>query len=108
MSETIVLLYVTCKDVEEAKNIAGSLLRQKLAACVNIMPHMESLYFWKGELQSSKEVVLIVKTTQEKCDMCADRIRALHSYELPCVLPISADGQKNPFAQWVRECVEDA
>ena len=101
MSQKITMLYVTCADAAEARSIARALVEERLAACANIIQGMESIYRWKGEITSSGEVVLIVKTTHSLAQACAGRIRERHSYEIPCVLPFDIDGVNNPFADWV-------
>lgn len=102
MSQTITLLYVTCRDEAEAERIAADLIEKRLAACANILPGTRSVYIWKGALETSQEAVMIVKTTTGRAKDCAERIRASHSYEVPCVLPIEVDGSDNPFADWLR------
>jgi periplasmic divalent cation tolerance protein len=106
MSE-YVSLYVTCANREQARDIAHTLLEQKLIACANIMEGVTSLYRWLGELQQDTETVFIAKTRKDKVDAAMETIRKLHTYECPCMVawPI-VDG--NPtYLKWVDEQLAD-
>jgi periplasmic divalent cation tolerance protein len=99
------MAYVTAADVDEARRIAKTLVEERLAACVNILGRMESVYHWEGKVQFSEEVVLLAKTTEDCFDALAARVHELHSYELPCVVavPLARGGQD--FLGWIRENV---
>ena len=91
MTDKIVVL-VTCGSAEEARKIAHALVERHLAACVNVLDGVESVYRWKGAVEQASECLLLVKTTRGRFDQLQPAIRALHSYELPEIvaLPIVA------------------
>ena len=93
----------TAGSEEEARKIAQHLIEHRLAACVNIVPHIESIYRWQGEMESSTEWLLLIKTTQEKFHAVREAIGRLHSYDLPeCVVLAIEDGSA-PYLEWVAE-----
>ena len=90
------LVYVTTSKESESKKIARELLKEKLAACINIIPKIESLYLWKGEIEEDSESIMVIKTKSELVEQVIGRIEELHSYEIPCILEITIDnGSKN-------------
>ena len=97
------LLYVPCKDVDEARSIASDLIDRQLAACGNILPNIESIYRWDGVVQRDPEAVLILKTTGERLLDCRERIRILHSYKIPCILEIKTAGVNADYEQWIKD-----
>lgn len=94
-------IYMTAKDKDEARHIGRYLVESGLAACVNILDHMNAIYIWQGELQDDQEAVMIAKTTEEKVPELIAEVKARHSYDVPCVvaLPI-ADGHPE-FLNWI-------
>jgi len=94
-------IYVTARDTAEARHIGRHLVESRLAACVNILDQMNSMYIWEGELQDDQEAVMIAKTTDERVGDLIAAVKALHSYEVPCIvaLPI-ADGNPD-FLNWI-------
>ena len=78
-----ILCFVTCKDADEARKIADSLLKKRLAGCTQIIANVESHYWWKGKLEKGNEALLILKTRKELRKSVEDIIKKLHSYELP-------------------------
>lgn len=101
MRETVTL--VTCKDARQARRMAVALVKERLAACVNIVPGVTSIYAWEGKLEEGREVLLVIKSRAALGRRLVARVRALHTYAVPEVVsfPI-ADG--NPeYLRWVRE-----
>lgn len=94
------LLYITCKDREEAKKISRHLLEKKLIACANFFP-IESMYWWKGKITEDKEFVIIAKTTKEKIKDVEEEVKKIHSYDIPCILNVEA-GSNKEYGEWVR------
>jgi periplasmic divalent cation tolerance protein len=94
-------VYMTAKDVTEARKLGRALLKDRLAACVNILGSIESLYWWKGAVRNEKEVALIAKTTSRNVDSLIRKVLAIHSYDTPCVVawPIAKGNPK--FLQWI-------
>ena len=101
-----VVVFITCASEEESQKIARLLLDQKKAACVNIIPAVKSFFLWKGESDSAKEELLIVKTKTAKIPEVIKAVKEAHSYDVPEIiaLPI-VDGNKDYLA-WIDEEVE--
>ena len=95
------MVYSTVKTKEEAIFIAHTLLQERLVACVNLHKNVESLYIWQGQLQHENEVLLLAKTGSQMVQAVIDRIKALHSYEVPCILAFAANKGFPPFLDWV-------
>lgn len=99
------VVLTTAGSQEEAQKIAHALVERKLAACVNIVPRIESVYRWQGKVESTTEWLLIVKTTAEAFPSVRDAIKELHSYDLPeCVMLEIADGSE-AYLGWIGENV---
>ncbi len=103
--EKIVLGYVTTKNVREARKIGEALIDKRLAACVNIIPNMISVYRWQGKVEKASEVILLIKSTVNKKNKITDEVKRLHSYTLPCVLFFETKGGNLDYSQWLnQEC----
>ena len=81
-------VYITTSGEEESKKIGKTLVEEKLAACVNIIPSIESIYLWKGEIEADEESLLIAKTKVETIDKIIKKVKEIHSYETPAILAI--------------------
>ena len=95
----MILVYVTCRDRAEAERIADNLLKKRLVACANFFP-IESMYWWNGKITGDNEHVLLCKTLEEKYDSVRSEVKKTHSYEIPCVLKISAEADQE-YLKWV-------
>lgn len=97
----VMFVYATAADAAEAERIGRAIVTERLAACANILPAMRSIYWWQGKIEDGTEAVLILKTTRARLPELIARVRALHSYDCPCIEAIEvADG--NPeFLAWV-------
>jgi len=84
----LILMYVTCQDKNEAKNIGNILLENRLCGCCNIIDRIESIYWWNEEIENDEESILIVKTKDDKIDEIISKVREIHSYENPCILAL--------------------
>ena|SRR5579864_5204293 len=93
----------TAGSEDEARKIALHLVEQHLAACVNVVPRIESIYRWQGKMESSREWLLLIKTTAEKFPGVRDAIRELHSYELPECIAISIEEGSAAYLEWIDE-----
>ena len=98
-----VIAYVTTKNIAEARKIGEMVVRERLAACANIIPSMESIYCWKGKIEKEKESVLLLKTKKSLAGKLIKRVKELHSYDIPCVdiIPVT-DGNPDYF-KWIEE-----
>ena len=101
MSETIT--FSTCKDLREARRIARTLVREKLAACVNVVPGVSSIYAWKGKIEEGREVLLLLKSRASLSKRLAARVKQLHSYEVPEVVTIPIAAGNPDYLRWIRE-----
>ncbi|MBN2097217.1 MAG: divalent-cation tolerance protein CutA [Candidatus Omnitrophica bacterium] len=97
------LVYITAKDKDEARKIGRELVKERLAACVNIIDGMNSLYWWEGKIQDDNEAILIAKTKESLVSALITKVKSLHSYSCPCIvsLPI-LDGNKD-YLEWLEK-----
>jgi periplasmic divalent cation tolerance protein len=98
-------VYMTAGSLEEARHIGKALVQSSVAACVNIIDGMQSMYYWEGELQTDTETVLIAKTTAKKLEELIEKVKALHSYECPCIISFAMAEGNPPFLKWIEEQV---
>ena len=96
----------TAGSTEEAHKIARYLVENRLAACVNIVPQIESIYRWQGEVESSSEWLLLIKTTSGNVPAVEAAIRELHSYDLPECIAIAIEGGSSRYLDWIDQSVE--
>jgi periplasmic divalent cation tolerance protein len=102
----IVMVYITAGDSAEARKIGRYLVESKLAACVNIFNDMNSMYVWQGQFQDDRESVIIAKTTPNKVQQLIEAVKAMHSYECPCIVTLPVSDGYPGFLNWVAEQVE--
>lgn len=103
MFKNLRFIYITTKDRDEAKKIGSALVSEKLAACVNILDGMESIYRWEGSIESGKECILIAKTTYSNVAPLTKRVKELHSYDVPCIVSINLAEQEGnaEYLDWI-------
>ena len=99
---SIMMVYITTGDAEEAREIGGELVMRHLAACVNIFEKMESMYWWEGKLERSEEAVLLAKTTPELVDKLIQTVKNIHSYDCPAIVAIESKQGNEEFFEWVK------
>lgn len=95
------LLYITVPKVEEARRIGQALVQERLAACANIVPSLESIYWWQGEVVQDREVLLVAKTRAELVEAVIARVKALHSYTCPCVVALPILAGNPAYLDWL-------
>lgn len=95
----------TCGSPEEARRIAHELVSRHLAACVNIVPQMESVYRWQGEVETASEWLLIIKTTAAAFESLQDALCELHSYEVPECIALAVEDGSAAYLDWIGESV---
>lgn len=96
-----IVVFMTAANGEEAARLADMLVGAHLAACVQILPEMESVYRWQGKIERQPEVLLLAKTTQSKFDELEREVRALHSYDTPEIIAVPATAVSHPYLQWL-------
>ncbi len=96
-----VLLYVTAGDRDEAARIGRALVEERLVACANVIPGVRSIYRWEGTVRDEGEAVLIAKTIESRAEAATARIKALHGYDLPCVVVLPLIGGNADFLRWI-------
>jgi periplasmic divalent cation tolerance protein len=102
----ITLIYITAGNKDEAVMIGKALISDRLAACVNIIENMYSMYMWDGKLQDDKETILIAKTTKERVTDLIEKVTALHSYDCPCIVTLPVSDGHPAFLKWVTDEVQ--
>ena len=102
----IYFVYMTAGSKDEARKIGQELVISRLAACVNIMDNMNSVYMWEGQVQDDTEVVMIAKTTADQMPALVEKVKSLHSYECPCIVSIPVSGGNQAFLEWIEKEVK--
>jgi len=102
--EIIVLITVTSKD--EAGRIGTALVNEHIAACVNILPQIRSLFFWDGKTQDENEMLMIVKSRLSQLDRIIARVKELHSYTMPEVIAIPIIGGSPEYLHWLKDSTQ--
>jgi periplasmic divalent cation tolerance protein len=96
------VVLVTAPDVETAAELGRTLVAERLAACVNVVPGLRSIFRWEGSVQEEAEVLLVVKTQAARCQALAARLQDLHPYDLPEILELLVTGGSAAYLEWVR------
>lgn len=100
---SVISVYAVFANAEEASTIGRQMVEERLAACVNILPGVRSIYRWKGAIETADEVAAIFKTTDDQANTLITRIAGLHSYDLPCIAIWPIDKILAPYADWVED-----
>lgn len=100
-----VVAMVTAPDLETARKVARAALEQKLAACANLLPQIESHYWWQGKLEQAAEILILFKTTTEAKHALRDCVLANHPYETPEFVTLPIEFGSDAYLRWVRENV---
>jgi periplasmic divalent cation tolerance protein len=100
------IVYVTTSGLEESKKIARILLQEKIVACANIIPEIESIYWWEGDLEEDVESLLLLKTSSELVDKVIEMVKEIHSYQTPCVLEIQIKKGSKEYLNWLEDALE--
>ncbi|KAJ7965788.1 Protein CutA, chloroplastic [Quillaja saponaria] len=102
-----IVVYVTVPNKEAGKKLAESIVKEKLAACVNRVPGIESVYLWKGEIQTDSEELLIIKTRQSLLEALTEHVKANHEYEVPEVISLPITGGNLQYLEWIKDSTRD-
>jgi periplasmic divalent cation tolerance protein len=100
------IIFTTAGSKEEAQRIARALVERKLAACVNLAGPIESVYWWKAQVETASEWLLIIKSTAAAFERVRDTIRELHSYELPECIAVPVEAGSEEYLAWIADSVE--
>lgn len=100
-AENIRLVLTTAGSRDEADRLAAALVEEHLAACVNLVPGISSVYRWQGKVENADEVLLLIKTTVDKLDAVESALRRLHSYEVPEILVLHPEGAGKAYLDWL-------
>jgi periplasmic divalent cation tolerance protein len=100
---TATMIYITTSSPDEALKIGRAVVADRLAACANVLPGVTSVFWWQNEVQEGAETSLILKTRSDLVERLTARVKALHSYDCPCVVALQiADGNPD-FLRWIAE-----
>ncbi|CAN0838822.1 Protein CutA, chloroplastic [Linum grandiflorum] len=102
-----IVVYVTVPNREAGKKLAHSIVKERLAACVNIVPGIESVYEWKGEIQTDSEELLIIKTRESLLESLTEHVKANHEYDTPEVISLPITGGSTEYLEWVKKSTRD-
>ncbi|MDO8740054.1 MAG: divalent cation tolerance protein CutA [Candidatus Woesearchaeota archaeon] len=97
----MMLIYITCKDEEEARKISMHLVKNRLAACTNMFP-IRSFYWWKDKIEETDEYVVLAKTIDENYEKIKKEVKKIHSYEVPCIMKMNVDVNEE-YGKWVEK-----
>ncbi|HEX4810573.1 MAG TPA: divalent-cation tolerance protein CutA [Bryobacteraceae bacterium] len=100
-----ICVLTACADREQATAIAEALVSDRLAACVNVLPGVESIYRWQGQIERASEVMLLIKTTPERFAEVRDRIQSLHSYDTPEIIALPIVEGLERYLAWLQDSV---
>ena len=104
---SVVSVYAVFANAEEAERIGRTVVEERLAACINILAPVRSIYRWQGKLESADEVAAILKTADSSVDALITRIASLHSYDVPCIASWPIDRILASYARWVEDMVPE-
>ncbi|AES73193.2 putative divalent ion tolerance protein, CutA [Medicago truncatula] len=102
-----IVVYVTVPNKEAGKKLAESIVTEKLAACVNRVPGIESVYQWEGKIQTDSEELLIIKTRQSLLEALTDHVKANHEYDVPEVISLPITGGNLKYLEWLKESTRE-
>ncbi len=98
-----VFVYITAPSLDEAQSLGRELVERRLAACVNCIEGMRSIYQWQGKIEEAEEVVLIAKTRSDLVDALTRAVKELHSYQVPCIVAVPILGGNADFLAWIED-----
>ena len=99
----VAVVYTTIDDIHDARRMANKLVEEQIVACVNIIPKIESVYKWKGKIETAKEYILICKTVDKNVKKAIQRIKKLHKYELPDIIVLPIIGGLKDYLDYISQ-----
>ena len=100
--------FITVPNLEEGKRLARVFLEERVAACVNIIPQVTSLYWWEGAIQEDPELLLVVKTSQDKLERLMELVRSHHPYQVAEVVSLPIEAGNPPYLQWLEDSLRES
>ena len=100
-STPIRIVLTTCASPGDAGKLARTLVEERLAACATLLPKVESIYHWEGQIESATETLLLLKTTEQQISLLQERLHALHSYQTPEFLVLGVEAASAPYLAWL-------
>lgn len=94
-------IYITASNKEEARKIGRALVESRLAACINVIDNMNSIYWWEGKVQDDNETIIIAKTKEPLVEELIKKVKSLHSYDCPCVVALPIEDGNKDFLDWI-------
>lgn len=104
-AERAMVVLTTVANEDDAGRLATALVERRVAACVNVLPGVRSIYRWQGAVQDDRELLLLVKTTRARLDDATAAIKELHPYEVPEIVALEAASVADAYASWLADCV---
>ena len=101
MDTNYFIVFVTASDDNEANKISDAILKEKLCACVNITKEVSSIYWWGGKLESSSEILMIIKTRKDKIEKLIEKVKEIHSYEVPEIIAVPIIYGNEDYLNWI-------
>ncbi|MCD2450681.1 divalent-cation tolerance protein CutA [Methylicorpusculum oleiharenae] len=105
MSQNYQIIFCTCPDQQTATKLAHLLINQNLAACVNLLPGLTSVYRWQDKIETANEHLLLIKTRADFYSRIAKLIKCHHPYELPEIIAVTVDNGAPDYLQWIDQCL---
>jgi len=102
-----IVVFITASSYEEARKIADALVSQRKAACVNIVPRVNSLFWWKGKIEDAEESLLVVKTRAKLFSEVVSTVKGIHSYEVPEIIALPVVDGNPDYLKWINEETEE-
>ncbi len=98
-----IVIFITASNKKEAKKIAEALIKNRLAACVNIIDKIESFFWWQGKVERANETLLIIKSQREKLTKIIKLVKSIHSYKVPEIIALRIIGGEKNYLKWIDE-----
>ncbi|TVQ91590.1 MAG: divalent-cation tolerance protein CutA [Chromatiaceae bacterium] len=106
-SDEALLVLCTCPDQASAEAIAADLVQSRLAACVNLLPGLTSVYRWEDQVEQASEVMLLIKTTAARVEALTNQVQQAHPYDLPEIIALPIADGLTPYLEWIHQCTRE-
>lgn len=106
-ADSVRIVLTTASSLDEARRLAHALVERRLAACVNIVPNLTSIYRWQGAVEEAAEALLVIKTTADRLSRLETAVRELHSYEIPELLALAVEAGSHAYLGWLLDSMKE-